>query len=434
MYITAPPGTVELARLIIPEDEYEKLSSLGFNSYGESKSMAILQFLRDLEWIYISYEESEVLSLKPTQLGLEVFEVGPEADHKEETEALLVLIRKYLSVFLKDEENASDVMQELAEYYLKVGNYTRAIDIGSDLITLGNSKNDPKILGRAHDIYGVTNLYRQDLDFAQNHFEKSIYYGTQCNDNLTVAKGRVGLGSVCGYEHRFEEAIDNFERAYLLFKEVGDNAGIYQVKLNEAFTYANMGDINVFFKMNHEAIEYFESTGNKLRLQYCYNNESAILIGLGRIDEAIESIVEAHELAKEVGNKRLIHMSGLNIARIYVLTQRPGDAYEYITQATDYFKRNFDTNAVGLCNDLMASYFVAMNDIGAAHEYLKKMQKNYAMKGNVASMVDGFAYFVKTMQSYSYSKDSVDAKMKELEEELPDENSRMRFKESLLDE
>ena len=70
MYIIAPPGTVELTRLLIPKDEYDKLSSLGFNSYGEAKSMAILQFLRDLDWIYISYEESEVLSLKPTQLGL----------------------------------------------------------------------------------------------------------------------------------------------------------------------------------------------------------------------------------------------------------------------------------------------------------------------------------------------------------------------------
>lgn len=434
MYISAPPGTVELARLIIPKDEYERLSSLGFNSYGESKSMTILQFLRDLDWIYISYEESEVLSLKPTQLGLEVFERGVAADNKEDLDTLVELIRKYLSVFLKDGQNVAEVMQELAEYYLKIGNYTRAIDLGSDLITLGNEHNDSKVLGKAHDIYGVINLYRQDLDFAQNHFEKSVFYGGQCNDLATVAKGHVGLGSVNGYKQKFEEAITNFEKAFLLFKEIGDESGINQVKLNEAFTYANMGDLNVFFKMNHEAITYFESVGDKQKLEYCYINESTALLSIGKIDEAIDSIVEAHELAKEVGNKRILHMSGLNIARIYVLTNRPGDAYEYILQAHEYFRKNFDTNSVGACNDLLASYFVAMKDMDTAAEHLEKMEKNFLIKNNKRGIVDGFAYFIKTMKTYSYDDETVNRKIKELEEKVQDEKYKEIFKQSLDEE
>lgn len=434
MYVSAPPGTVELARLIVPQDEYEKLSSLGFNSYGEAKSMTILQFLRDLDWIYISYEESEVISLKPTQLGLEVFERGVSADEKDGLETLVDLIRKYLSVFLKDGQNVSEVMQELAEYYLKIGNYTRAIDIGSDLITLGNELRNQKILGKAHDIYGVINLYRQDLDFAQNHFEKSVYYGSQCDDLETVAKGHVGLGSVNGYKQRFDEAIANFEKAFLLFKEIGDDSGINQVKLNEAFTYANMGDLNVFFRMNHEAITYFESVGDKQKLEYCYINESTALLSIGKIDEAIDSIVEAHELAKEVGNKRIFHMSGLNIARIYVLTNRPGDAYEYIVQAHEYFRKNFDTNSVGICNDLLASYFVAMKDLALADEHLEKMEKNFKIKNNKRGILDGFSYFIRTMKTYSYDTAIIEDKAREFENRLPDKNLIEPFRESLDEE
>lgn len=434
MYISAPPGTVELAKLIIPDDEYDRLSSLGFNSYGEAKSMTILQFLRDLDWIYISYEESEVLSLKPTQLGLEIFERGIAADSQEDKDSLLELIRKYLSVFLRDGQNVAEVMQELAEYYLKVGNYTRAIDLGSDLITLGNEHSDARVLGRAHDIYGVINLYRQDLDFAQNHFEKSVFYGGQCNDLATVAKGHVGLGSVCGYKQKFEGAIDNFEKAFLLFKEIGDESGINQVKLNEAFTYANMGDLNVFFKMNHEAIMYFEAVGDKQKLEYCYVNESTALLSIGKIDEAIDSIVEAHELAKEVGNKRILHMSGLNIARIYILTNRPGDAYQYITEAYEYFRRNFDTNSVGACNDLLASYFVAMKEMDMANEHLDKMEKNFRIKNNKGGIVDGFSYFIKTMKTYSFDEESVNTRIKELEERIGEEDLKEMFRQSLDEE
>lgn len=434
MYITAPPGTVELARILIPEEEYQRLSSLGFNSYGEAKSMSILQFLRDLDWIYISYEESEVLSLKPTQIGLEVFEKGLVADKKDGVLTLVELIRKYLSVFLKDENNASYVMEELADYYLKAGNYTRAIDIGSDLITLGNEHHDPLVLGKAHDIYGAINLYRQDIDFAQNHFEKSIFYGGQCNDLSTVAKGHVGLGSVNGYKQNFEAAIDHFEKAYLLFKETGDESGINQVKLNEAFTYANMGDLSVFFKMNHEAITFFESVGDKQKLQYCYVNESTALLSMGKIEEAIESIVEAHELAKEVGNKRILHMSGLNIARIYILTNRPGDSYEYIVQAQEYFRKNFDTNSVGVCNDLLACYFVAMKDLEKAEEHLEKMEKNFLIKNNKRGIVDGFSYYIKAMKAYAYDEDAVEEQTSVFEKKLEGNEFIEIFRQSLEEE
>ncbi len=434
MYVTAPAGTVELARLIIPKQEYEKLVSLGFNSYGESKSMSILQFLRDLDWIYISYEESEVISLKPTQLGLDVFERGLEVDQKEGIGELIGHIKKYLEAFLLEGPNVSEVMQELAEYYLKSGNYTRAIDFGSDLITLGNEKNDFRILGRAHDVYGAINLYRQDLDFAQNHFEKSVYYGGQCNDLETVAKGHLGIGSVYGYRMKFTESIENFEKSYLLFKEIGDEAGINQVKLNEAFAYANMGDLNVFFKMNHEAINYFESVNDRHKLQYCYVNESTVLLSIGKIDEAIESIVEAHELAREVGNKRILHMSGLNIARIYVLTKRPGDAYEYIVQAHEYFRKNFDTNSVGVCNDLLASYFLAMKDIERAKEHLDKMEKNFLVKGNRRGVADGFSYFIKTMKTYGYKKEELDQMINFLRKRLSKNEFKETFEESLNEE
>lgn len=434
MYVTAPPGTVELARLLIPEQEYERLSSLGFNSYGEAKSMAILQFLRDLDWIYISYEESEVLSLKPTQLGLDVFEMGLEVDQKEGIGELIDHIKKYLEAFLTDGPNVADVMQELGDYYLKAGNYTRAIDLGSDLITLGNEHHDPRVLGKAHDIYGAINLYRQDIDFAQNHFEKSVLYGGQCNDLETVAKGHMGLGSVNGYRQKFKESIENFEKAFLLFKEVGDEAGINQVKLNEAFTYANMGELGVFFKMNHEAISYFESVNDRHKLQYCYVNESTVLLSMGKIDEAIESIVEAHELAKEVGNKRILHMSGLNIARIYVLTKRPGEAYEYITQAHEYFRKNFDTNSVGACNDLLASYFLAMKDIPMAREHLEKMERNFQVKRNMRGIVDGFSYFIRTMKTYSYTEKEVAQMIDELRKKLSGNEFKEIFEESLNEE
>lgn len=65
MYISAPSGTKLLASHLIPEEEYSRLDSADFNTYGEEKSLEIIQFMRDLDWVYISFDEGDRISLRP---------------------------------------------------------------------------------------------------------------------------------------------------------------------------------------------------------------------------------------------------------------------------------------------------------------------------------------------------------------------------------
>ena len=76
MYISAPSGTKVLAGYLIPEEEYARLDHSDFNTYGEEKSLEIIQFMRDLDWVYISFDEGDRISLRPTEKGLRIFEDG----------------------------------------------------------------------------------------------------------------------------------------------------------------------------------------------------------------------------------------------------------------------------------------------------------------------------------------------------------------------
>lgn len=413
MYISSPPGTIALAGYLMPLEEHRKLSEMGLNAYGEEKSLTILQFMRDLEWVYISYEEGGVISLKPTEKGLEFFERGMSDEFETEYGTLYDLIKNYLREYLKDPENVIEASTDLADYYLKSGNYTRAIDLGSNLITLGNKKKNFRALARAHDIYANSNLVKLDLPFAKNHYEKCIMYSERSNDLRSAAKGYMGLGSVSGYSQELDKSIEYYEKAYMLFKEIDDSPGMYQVKLNEAYTYGALRRFNEFFSMNNEAKEYFSKIGDKHRLEYCYLNEAAILLNLGRVNEAIDSVVEAHETAKEAHNKRVMSLSGLNIARIYILTNRSGDAYEYISDAYEYFRKNLDTNGVALCYDLYCSYYVAMHDLASADSNIEKMVKNYLVKNFTRGIVDGFVSYIRAMKIYDYSNDEINTKIDE---------------------
>ena len=431
MYISAPSGTKVLASYLIPGEEYSKLEKADFNTYGEEKSLEIIQFMRDLDWVYISFDEGDRISLRPTEKGLRIFEEGLKEELTKDQKPLIELIRKYILKKVADGD-CSEETQNLAEFYMKSGNYTRAIDFGSNAIKLGLKTKDERLLAKGHYLYGSINLYKLELGFAQSHFEKSVFFAEKVDDTKTKARSLLGLGSVYGYRYDNEKSLQCFEKANLLFMEIGDKNGLNLVKMNEAYVYGSMGKLEEFFQMNQEAIEFFESIGDKHHLEFCYLNQSALLLSMGKPNEAIDSVVEAHELAVEMGNERMVHLSGLNIAKIYIETKRFGDSYEYITAAFEFFRKNFDMNGIAQCQVLMAMYYTATKNRKAADEETRKMEKNYSV--NVyRPIIDGYVSVIRTMKLYSYPEKEIISKMEEFKAKCR-ENKKEELFETVLEE
>ena len=413
MYIAAPPGTKILAKYLIPNDEYNLLDEVDFNVYGEDKSLTILQFMRDLKWIYISYDEGDKISLKPTEVGIDIFERGLTPEYMEKNGDLVILVKNYLEKYLSSGEDLTDETLKLSEFYLKSGNYTRALDHASNLIDIGNKNSDKRLLGRGHYVYGAINLYKMDLDFAKSHFDKAKYFAENVDDITTVGKSELGLGSYYGYRGDVNKAMEMFEHALLLFKEVGDESGLNQVKMNEAFALAKLGNLNEFFSLNHQAIEYFNTVRDNHHLQWCYQNESAVLLSLGKYDAAIDAVVEAHNLAKETGNEMIENRSGLSIAQIYIYTMRPGDAYEYVENAMGYFRRNFDTNGLAACYEMFMLYDIATKNLSAADANLEKTRQNLMVKKQLNYIVECYTQYIKVLKIYRYEPRIIEQKTKE---------------------
>lgn len=413
MYIAAPPGTKILAKYLIPNDEYNLLDEVDFNVYGEDKSLTILQFMRDLKWIYISYDEGDKISLKPTEVGIDIFERGLTPEYMEKNGDLVILVKNYLEKYLSSGEDLTDETLKLSEFYLKSGNYTRALDLAANLIDLGNKTSDKRLLGRGHYIYGTINLYKMDLDFAKSHFDKAKYFAEMVDDINTVAITELGYGSYYGYKGELSMSMDMFEHALLLFKEVGDESGINQVKMNEAFALAKMGNIKEFFTLNHQALDYFNTVTDNYHLQWCYQNESAVLLSLGKYDAAIDAVVEAHNLAKETGNEMIENRSGLSIALIYIYTMRPGDAYEYVENAMGYFRKNFDTNGLATSYEMFMLYDIATKNLPAADVNLEKSRQNFMVKKQLNYIVECYTQYIKVLKIYRYDPKVIETKAKE---------------------
>ncbi|MEM0158578.1 MAG: hypothetical protein QW812_03610 [Thermoplasmataceae archaeon] len=416
MYISAPPGIKYLAKFLLLKDEFQKLDEVDFNIYGEERSLAILQFMRDLKWIFISYDDGDKISLKPTDLGLDIFENGISEEYVRENEPFLSLVRSYLKEVVSGKKPDPSTIISLEEYYIKTGNHTRAADFASLLIQIGSKENDPRVVGLGHYYYGTSNLYKMELEFAFPHFQKAISYLERADDIKHVALSFLGLGSYYGYVGSLDKAMEAFERSLLLFREISDEAGVNLVRMNEAYAMVFNGNIREFFEMNKVAANFFLNSNDLYHLQFCYQNEASVLLYLGQYNLAIDSVVEAHELAKKTKSERMIHLSGLNIASIYIWTRRPGDGYSYIDEAYEYFRRNLDNNGLGECYVRYMLYHIATKNLKEADKALEKAERNLMAKKRLKPILEVHKNYVDLMQLYEYPSDIIKMKTEEIKE------------------
>lgn len=433
MYITAPPGTKLLAKHLLPEDEYRKLEEEDFNVYGGEKSLQIMQFMKDLGWVTINFEEFDKISVKPTNLGLEIFESGLSEQYIEKNIWFLEVVRSYLRGTVSSESPPVNQIEQLAEHFLKVGNHTRVVDFSSMLITIGSKTQDYRINGIGHYYYGSVNLYKMELEFVKAHFEKAILNSEKVNDTRNVARSYLGLASYYGYKGKVDEAMAIFEKCYLLYREINDDSGLNQVRMNEAYAYALKGDFQNFFKLNHEAISYYESCGDLNHLQYCYQNEASTLINIGNHDLAIEASSEAYSLSMKTGNERVRHLSGLAIATIYISTKRPGDAFHYIEEAFEYFRRNLDTNGMANCYMLYMNYYIATHNEREAETNMKKAEQYFNSKKSLTFIAVTYFHRLKTMKEYEYSAKDINLKLLELRDKAKNIGADKIFEQYLSD-
>jgi tetratricopeptide (TPR) repeat protein len=413
MYITAPAGLKDLARYILPDSEYKRLEEEDFNVYGEEKSLQIIQALRDLGWITLNFEEFDKISVKPSTLGLEIFEGGLTKKYLEKNGELLGLLKRYLQFITEGGDIPAEEIEALADHFLKAGNYTRVIDFSSMLISIGTRDGIPKVIGIGHYYYGSVNIYKMELDFVKAHYEKAISYSEKADDIKNLARSYLGLASYYGYKGKIDESMRIFEKCYLLYREIGDESGINNVRMNEAYAYALKGDFQNFFKLNHESMDYFEKSKDLTHLQYCYQNEASILLNIGEYDMAIEASSEAYSISTKTGNERVKHLSGLAIATIYISTKRPGDAFNYINDAFEYFRKNIDTNGMANCYMLYMEYYIATHNQKEAETYMKKAEQHFMSKKSLTFIAGTYFEFIKAMRNYEYSDKEVKTKILE---------------------
>jgi class 3 adenylate cyclase/Tfp pilus assembly protein PilF len=224
------------------------------------------------------------------------------------------------------------------------------------------------------------------------------------------------IGVIHHYNANLKEALEYYQRALEIYKELDNKEGIAQSLINIGVICENWEDFA-------EALEYYQRS---LEINKELDNKKGIarsLISIGNLScdaEALEYFQRSLEISKELDNKELIALSLNNIGSICENWEDFAEALEYYQRSLEIYKELDDKFDIAFSLKNIGNIYNQTNDQMLAKEYLERSIKiaeelestpllcwNYESLSETYSGLDMYKKALEYYKLYSAIKDSI---------------------------
>lgn len=260
-----------------------------------------------------------------------------------------------------------------AEVCMKSGDMQTAQADIEKVIGMCNSYNVYSICGKAKFLMGSIHKKEKRYHDACNMFEQSLILSVKANDEKSVIKSYIEIGSAYLEQQMYQVALDKFVQGknyfeehdlieYELKKELYTNISYcnsYLEKFSDAIEYAH-----IVTKMEDEYKNYYEKGKNLLLLGSSYLEKHDY-------EKAEEYLKEALHIFEEEGKKSEQAMAHVKMAQIYERAEEFGEALERAKKAYIIKRESEDKELV----EIIFAYIRALinfQDYTNAKKYSKR--------------------------------------------------------------
>jgi len=221
----------------------------------------------------------------------------------------------------------TDLQLSLAKLYMKDGRYDEARK-HLDIVLAA----DPKYVD-ALWVSGQVYILAGDPQAALAPLNNGLSLATISGNEKQKADLLHGLGVTYQHLNKFDDALQNYQKALEIRKKIPDMHGVIMTLNQIAQTQEDMGNANAALASYNQAIAAARSIQNKDGLALTLMNRGDLNNNFGKYDEALQDTKEALQDFKDMGDKRNEAMCLNNIASSYNHKGDYQNAYTYFQQA-----------------------------------------------------------------------------------------------------
>ncbi len=195
-----------------------------------------------------------------------------------------------------------------------------------------------------------------------------------------------------------KRALELFEQALPLRREVGDRAGEATTLNNMAEVYRTTGQPQRAVELHEQVLPIIREVGDRAGEAVTLNNMAAVYGATGQPDQALEVLEQALPLRREVGDRAGEATTLNNLAMVYRTTGQPKRALEVYEQALPLMREVGDR--AGEATTLTNKAIVLYEDLNRSQEAITSMEQAIAVLVETGLPQDSFGHTRDEMQHY----------------------------------
>ena len=209
---------------------------------------------------------------------------------------------------------------------------------------------------------------------------------------------------------QFREALENFQKALVIFREISDRKSEGTTLNNMGEAYRNLGQYPKALEFLQQALAIHKQVSNKAEEGTTLNNIGLVYFNLGEYPKALEFYQQALAIHKEMGNKVMEGTTLNNMGEVYRNLGEYFKALEFLQQALAIHKQignkameGTTLNNIGLVYSNLGEYPKALEFYQQAL-VIHKQINNKAMEGttlnNMGEVYSNLGEYLKTLELY----------------------------------
>ena len=323
------------------------------------------------------------------QPKIKALQAQAEAIGKNNIDSVLLLLNK--AEEMSNSKNLDYVKAESewvkSKSYYSLKEYDNAERFALEGIQLAQKSGNFEVLAKTHNLMGVLEKRKGDLNLAEHHYRKSLENRQLLVDSSGMAKTLQNLGNIFRDKGLTDSAFTYYQRSIDIKSNLGDTVSLAITITNLGTYYFEIGRYEKAIEKFNEASAYYMANNYEQGIAGNLNNIGSAYNNLGYFKLALAAYLKSISMQKKLGleaeEARTLH----NIGMLYKRLNDVPLALEYFNKSLSIYEEL--NNEIGMAQVYLglADAYLIDNSPQYALELLKLSEDIYASKGRERDLI-----------------------------------------------
>jgi len=253
---------------------------------------------------------------------------------------LLIKTNKYYSEE-RDYKNLAYSYYWTGVVYRDKKKYTNALYMFNNAIEENSKLERKKDLSlKARATTKIAQVYRHTENYkgAKEKYEEAIGIAKKAENNNVLATAYWGYSILLRREGKFQEAINFYKKASLIYRQLKQERNYLSIDINLANLYYYIGDYDKAINLANSAIKISKEKDYEEELAYALLYRAKAKREKGLLDNSESDLKKSINLLEKLKDKRMLAVAYMSLGLLYEVKKENDKVVSYFNKAVDIFK------------------------------------------------------------------------------------------------